>query len=100
MKRLYHAVLNLLHLGERRCAWCQKFLGWRFGLRGPATGDIMVTHGMCDPCADAFEAGITTGKQIVEQIRKRHPHRKLRKTLRRTTGGWGGAVARCGRVSR
>lgn len=94
---IYEKSLRRLHLAERRCSWCKKFLGWRFGVKGPGLGiGIMVTHGICAHCQVGFEA------EAAQPVRVRRPRWKqtpLRSTLRRRTGGWSGAVALRGRVA-
>lgn len=85
LMNLYQRVLRLLNLGERRCAWCSKLLGLKFGLRGATS------HGICKTCQPAFEQSFV-GMPVVMKKKARR-QRPSRKTLRRTTGGWSGAVA-------
>ena len=81
-------LYRLLNVGERRCSWCHRFMGWRRGIHG------LTTHGICDACSAQFDTPITAEK---------HPRSKQsrprRNTLRRRIGSWSGAVARTGHVS-
>ena len=88
---VYQFVLSLLNLGERRCGWCSKFMGFKRGMRGQQT------HGMCAACAATWNEGLLAleaQKMKEKQERQRqNRQRRARRTLRRTTGGWSGAVA-------
>jgi hypothetical protein len=86
MITLYRAVLRFFNLGDRRCGWCQRWLGFTRGLRGGTS------HGMCEPCAARWEAEAVQ-PQARASTRRRTQQRPAWRTLRRRTGGWGGAVA-------
>lgn len=95
--------LGLKPCGRAVCAWCQKDLGRRVLL-----APDQVSHGICAPCNVKFSAEVDASvikqsailrptaeepvKEPATPRRKKHQHRS-RRTLRRTIGGWSGAVA-------
>lgn len=94
---LYTWLLRLLNVGERRCSYCNKLMGWKCGLRG------LTSHGACVPCAAKAQAEVEAyfaqKKQARRLGRLRNRQRPQRSTLRRRTGGWSGVVAMQGLVS-
>lgn len=106
---MYAAVLRYLELGERRCSYCKRRMGWKYmgetaaSPRSIFTGKplpFVTAHGICGPCvAREFPAMRERLVQAVADQMKRRPQRPRRSTLRRRAGGWSGAVACRGRVS-
>lgn len=103
---LYIWALRTIGLFERRCGWCKKFGGWKYGGRAARITTVgYTTHGICRPCQIKFEAdgdrAMALRAQQEQQRRRaaRRQNRVRRSTLRRRTGGWSGAVASCGRVA-
>lgn len=110
IKRLALAVyvwaLRTIGLFERRCGWCKKFQGWKYGGRSARTATIgYTTHGICKPCQVTWEANGERARafQLEQQKNRRlatlRRQRVRRSMLRRRTGGWSGAVAMRGRVA-
>jgi hypothetical protein len=97
IRALYYRLLNALGLMERRCGWCKKWMGWKRGVMppGPPAGLTPVTHGICGPCKIKVEAEEPAKQALgvaAPTTPVKHQHRS-RRTFRRRTGGWGGAVA-------
>ena len=51
---MYAWILRFLELGERRCSYCQRLMGWKWmgatATLRPAPW-FAVSHGICKPCA-------------------------------------------------
>lgn len=91
-RTLYWKILQLFGLLERRCGWCKKWLGWKRS-RGVKYA-TPISHGICEPCLVKFEAEQDATAEQRQQVRP--PYRRQRpsrRTMRRRTGGWSGAVA-------
>lgn len=91
IKRVYWWALRGIGIGERRCGWCKKLMGYKRLARVVTMPNVQpVTHGMCVAC----EAKWIAGMDAAAPRRRRIPRQRTsRKNLRRRTGGWGGAVA-------
>jgi hypothetical protein len=90
---LYGFVLRTFGLAERRCAYCKKLMGYKYGpafRRRFGKDQFAQTHGICEPCNAVYFP-----EPVPVSITARRPRRQYlsRKNLRRTTGGWSGAVA-------
>lgn len=87
MRRFITAILSLFGIGERVCGWCRTHMGYKRVAGGSAT------HGMCASCKARWDADmdrIEAAKRATRQANRQH---RSRRNLRRTTGGWSGAVA-------
>jgi hypothetical protein len=97
---IYAAVLRYLELAERRCAYCGKLQGWKYGPAFAKPESILgkpipfaTTHGICAACVPVhFPEPVAVRKS-------RHRPHTSRRNLRRRTGSWSGAVACRGWVS-
>ena len=93
---LYAFALRTIGIAERRCSYCNKLMGYKYGpafrryRKDPLLKHLpfLQTHGICEPCvAKHFP------EPVAIQQRRSPRQRTSRKNLRRRTGGWSGAVA-------
>ena len=90
---LYGFVLRTIGLAERRCAYCGKLQGYKYGpafRRTFGNDRFAQTHGICEPCnAIHFPEPVP----VVAAPRRVVRQRRSIRNLRRMIGGWSGAVA-------
>jgi len=92
--KFYYWLVTVLGLLERRCQTCKKWMGFKRarGMKLPL-GLKPISHAWCIECQAEFEAAQDAVAERNQQWMPPRKQHRSKLTLRRTTGGWSGAVA-------